>query len=29
VHLVQDRVDEGFSYQAIARKKPPIFAGER
>ena len=29
VHLVQERVDEGFSYQAIARKKPPIFAGER
>lgn len=29
VHLVQERVDEGFSYQAIARKKPHIFAGDR
>lgn len=28
VHLVQQRVDNGFSYQAIARKKPALFAGD-
>jgi hypothetical protein len=26
VHLVQERVDEGFSYQAVSRTKPPLFA---
>jgi len=28
VHLVQERVDAGFSYQAVARKKPTLFAGD-
>lgn len=29
VCLVQARVDEGFSYQAAARKKPSLFAGDK